>query len=98
MTRNIFFHEKKIGNAHLSEEKTQSETVFLDHIRHLVSAMQGNTHSPYKTKDAVSNPQIRHLHYSNHARNSYVLLVYTTEKKHFISLSPLVRACVLVIG
>ena len=98
MKKNIFLHENKFGKTHLSEGKKQSYTLVLDHIKHLVSAMQGNTHSPYKTKDAVSNPQIRHLHYSNHARNSYVLLVYTTEKKHFISLSPLVRACVLVIG
>ena len=98
MKKNIFLHEKKSKRHIYQRKKTQSETVFLDHIRHLVSAMQSNTHSPYKTKDAVSNPQIRHLYYSNHARNSYVLLIYTTEKKHFISLSPLVRACVQVIG
>ena len=98
MSGNIFFHDKKSERHIYQRKKTQSETVFLDHIRHLVSDMQGDTHSPHKTKDAVSNSQIRHLHYSNHARNSYVLLVYTTEKKHFISPSPLVRACVLVIG
>ena len=89
---------KKIGKTHLSEGKKQSYTLVLGHIKHLVSAMQGNTHSPYKTKDAISNARIRHLHYCNRARNSYVLLVNTTEEKHFISPSPLGRACVLVIG
>ena len=98
MKKNIFLHEKKIGKSHLSEGKKQSYTLVLDHIKHLVSAMQGNTHNPYKTKDAVSNARIRHLHYSNHVRNSYMLLVYTTGEKRFISPSPLVRACVLVIG
>ena len=90
---------KKNSERHIYQrKKTQSEIVFLNHIRHLVSAMQGDTHSPHKTKDAVSNARIRHLHDSNHVRNSYVLLVYTTGEKRFISLSPLVRACVLVIG
>ena len=50
MSGNIFFHEKKSERHIYQRKKTQSETVFLDHIRHLVSAMQGNTHSPYKNE------------------------------------------------
>ena len=98
MSGNIFFHEKK-SERHIYQRKKHNRKQCFWTISDILSALcKATTHSPYKTKDAVSNPQIRHLHYSNHARNSYVLLVYTTEKKHFISLSPLVRACVLVIG